>query len=213
MTWKRSADLVMLDDAFYDATCAYMNLHDEVLGVLCKHQDAYLDKRFRFLQPTGNPNRTYKVVNLDTSQLIPLDEKLVTGIPATSAGHTTEFLGIRGNGSFHTYSLNAITFDIPQNGENTLDFEIRKLERSLHQNWSKQIREIERVANERVKSLVGRDIDFIRSTAGNWAQNMEQSALGGIKYCPYVGGIHLCVESDAGWETLNNPTYVKHIWS
>jgi hypothetical protein len=217
MSWKRSRDLRTLDDAYYDATGAYMSLHDEVLGALCKHQATYLDKRFRFTQPTGNPNRTYKVVNLDTSQLIPLDEKLVTGIPAGQGGilfgHTTEFLGIRGNGSFHTYSLNAITFDVPQNGDNDLDTQVRELERTLHKNWSRQIRELERVATERLRSLVGRDVDYVRRSAGNWAQNMVQSNLGGIRYCPYVHGIHLYVDSDAGYETIDNPTNVKHIWS
>jgi len=214
MSWKRSRDLRTLDDAYYDATGAYMSLHDEVLGALCKHQATYLDRRFRFTQPTGNPNRTYKVVNLDTSQLVPLDEKLVTGI-STSAGHTTEFLGIRGNGSFHTYSLNAITFDIPgrRGIGKDLDTQVRKLERTLHKNWSRQIRELERVATERLKSLVGREVDYIRRTAGNWAQNMVQSNLGGIKYCPYVHGIHLYVDSDAGYETIDNPTNIKHIWS
>ena len=217
MTWKRSRDLHTLDEAHYDALSTYMSLHDEVLGALCKHQATYLDKRFRFTQPTGNPNRTYKVVNLDTSQLIPLDEKLVTGIPAATGGilfgHTTEFLGIRGNGSFHTYSLNAITFDVPENGDNDLDTQVRELERTLHKNWSRQIRELERVATERLKSLIGREVDYIRRTSGNWAQNMVQSNLGGIKYCPYVHGIHLYVDSDAGYETIDNPTNIKHIWS
>jgi hypothetical protein len=213
MSWKRSRDLRTLDDAYYDATGAYMSLHDEVLGALCKHQATYLDKRFRFVIPTGNPNRTYKVVNLDTSQLIPLDEKRVTGI-STSAGHTTEFLGIRGNASFHTYSLNAITFDVPQNGNNDLDTQVRELERTLHKNWSRQIRELERVATERLKSLIGRDVDYVRRSAGNWAQNMVQSNLGGIRYCPYVHGIHLYVDTDIGGiETIDNPTNVKHIWS
>jgi hypothetical protein len=214
MTWKRSRDLRTLDDAYYDATGTYINLHDEVLGVLCKHQAMYRDKRFRFTQPTGNPNRTYKVVSVDTSQMIPLDEKRVTGI-STSAGHTTEFLGIRGNASFHTYSLNAITFDVPQNGDSDLDARARELERTLHKNWSKQIRELERVATERLKSLIGREVDFTRNAAGNWEQNMMvQSNLGGIRYCPYNNGIQLYVDRNpGGWEIINNPTYIKHIWS
>ena len=93
MSWPRSRDLRILDEAHYDALSTYMSLHDEVLGALCKHQATYLDKRFRFTQPSGNPNRTYKVVNLDSNQMIPLNNKSVTGI-STSAGHTTEFLSI-----------------------------------------------------------------------------------------------------------------------
>ena len=212
MSWPRNRDLKHLDDVYFIALGNYMQLHDELMAELCKHQATYLDKRFRFTQPTGNPNRTYKVVNLDTNSLQPLENGLVTGI-STSAGHTTEFLGIRGNGSFHIYPLNAITFDVPQNGDNELDKQIRKLEYKLHRKWSDQLMEIEGEATNQLKSLVGRDMDFVRKTAGNWAQNMEQNVFRGIVYCPYDHKMHLFLEDDNGFVSLDNPMLIKHIWS
>ncbi len=209
---SRQSDLKLLDDAYFNAVGEYQCLVDDIQCELHESQKIYSDKRFRFTKPK-NPNRTYKVVALDTNDMQPMDVKLVTGIP-NEPGHTTEFLGIRGNGSFHTYPLNAISFNIPQNGQTDhLDTQIRKLERKLHSKWTKQINRICELANKRVESIIGREVDYIRRTAGNWAQNMVQSNLGGIRYCPYVHGIHLYVDSDAGYETIDNPTNVKHIWS
>jgi hypothetical protein len=211
MSWPRNRDLKHLDDVYFDAIGNYMNLHDEVLGALCKHQATYLDKRFRFTRPTGNPNRTYKVVNVDTHSLQPIDEKdFWTGPPFD---HTSEFLGIRGNGSFHIYPLNEITFDLPCNGGDALDTQILELEYNLHKNWSEQIMEIEENAPQRLKSLYGREVDFIRKTAGNWAKNMEQNVFRGMVYCPYDHGMHLFLENDKEFVSLENPTLIKHIWS
>lgn len=212
MSWPRNRDLKHLDAVFFDAVSNYMQLHDELNGALCKHQSTYLDKRFRFTQPTGNSRRTYKVVNMTTNSLQPLEEKLVTGIP-TGSGHTTEFLGIRGNGSFHTYPLNAITFAVPKNGDNELDSQIRELEFNLHRNWSDQLMEIEDEATNRLKPLVGREVDFIRKASGNWAKNMEQNVFRGMVYCPYDHGMHLFLESDKEFVSLENPMLIKHIWS
>ena len=202
-----------MDDVYYETIGNYSQLDQQVVAALCNQQSTYLDKRFRFVNPK-KPNRTYKVVAVDTHSLQPMtprDEKdFRTGPPFD---RTSEFLGIRGNGSFHIYPLNEVTFDVPQNGDSELDGQLLELEYNLHKNWSEQIMEIEKNATQRMKSLIGREVDFIRSTAGSWAKNMEQNVFRGMVYCPYDLGMQLFLEDDSGFVSLDNPTLIKHVWS